>query len=182
MAKTCVLCGNEHEGKGYCKKHYRSFLRYGDPLYVEKQREERKRLQNSPKPTRTRLSREGTCSVEGCNEAIKSKRLCEKHYARQLRNGTLEVKNIPPFSIPTCLAVGCDRPYKTSGYCDTHYTNFRRTGSPHLPKVIKYCGVKGCMNIHQAKGLCMHHYHEWEKKLSENSLSYQLELHHQEEE
>lgn len=29
-------CNEKHEAKGYCKRHYRSYYKYGDPLYIEK--------------------------------------------------------------------------------------------------------------------------------------------------
>lgn len=36
--KTCSVenCKNKHSGLGYCKKHYKRFKRYGDPLLVKK--------------------------------------------------------------------------------------------------------------------------------------------------
>lgn len=162
-------CNKKHEARGYCKSHYKSYMRYGNPLQVDINRELRKQkaeLQKS-KPRKTRQSRDGVCSVENCNKPIKSRRLCEKHYARMRRNNTLEISSIERGKVKTCLAVGCDRPHKTHGYCETHYKNYRHTGSPHLPKVIKYCGVKGCNNKHDAKGLCSNHYRLWRKNLKQ---------------
>lgn len=37
-------CNKKHEAKGYCKSHYRSFHKYGDPLQIEKN----KRLDKRP--------------------------------------------------------------------------------------------------------------------------------------
>lgn len=36
--KICNVkdCNNKHEAKGYCKKHYRAFRKYGNPLHVSK--------------------------------------------------------------------------------------------------------------------------------------------------
>ncbi len=31
--KKCLLCSKATVGRGYCKKHYRAFMKYGDPLY-----------------------------------------------------------------------------------------------------------------------------------------------------
>lgn len=36
-------CTNKHEAKGCCKKHYRKFRKYGDPLYESKEKREYKR-------------------------------------------------------------------------------------------------------------------------------------------
>ena len=35
--KKCTVesCEEKHEAKGYCKRHYRSYYKYGDPLYIE---------------------------------------------------------------------------------------------------------------------------------------------------
>lgn len=38
--KLCSIedCGRKHYAKGYCKKHYTSFIKYGDPLKVKRSR------------------------------------------------------------------------------------------------------------------------------------------------
>lgn len=36
-------CNEKHEAKGYCKKHYRSYHKYGDPLYIENKEGKSKR-------------------------------------------------------------------------------------------------------------------------------------------
>lgn len=43
--RACSIegCENKHEAKGYCKKHYRSHLKYGDPLYIEKNKDKKER-------------------------------------------------------------------------------------------------------------------------------------------
>ncbi|MBD1379153.1 HNH endonuclease [Metabacillus arenae] len=46
--KICSIegCNEKHEAKGYCKRHYRSFHKYGDPLQVEKNKQKETRPYN----------------------------------------------------------------------------------------------------------------------------------------
>jgi len=45
LAKICSVdgCKGEHDAKGFCKKHYARWHRYGNPLYVPDPEEIRKR-------------------------------------------------------------------------------------------------------------------------------------------
>lgn len=76
--------------KGYCLKHYESFSKHGDALYVEKLKTET-------------AEKHKKCCVEGCenvgNYDPKAKKhyltkgLCPKHYSRHIRNGSHNIVN-----------------------------------------------------------------------------------------
>lgn len=118
-----------------------------------------------------RQSREGICRVDGCRSPIKAKRLCEKHYARQRRNGTLETVTVDKELYPLCIAFDCNEPSHTKGLCSYHYNNYKKYKTPYLPVVIRLCRVEGCGNVHQARGLCQKHYHDWNKLLEELEIN-----------
>lgn len=48
--KFCSVdgCENKHEAKGYCKKHYRTFKKYGDPLVKPERKPYPKRKSKTP--------------------------------------------------------------------------------------------------------------------------------------
>jgi hypothetical protein len=108
------------------------------------------------------------CKIEGCDNEVKAKDLCNMHYSRKRRTGTLETKTIERGKIKKCIAFDCNKPHFALGYCKNHYFINNATGSPYSPKIIKLCSI--CDNPHQAKGLCIKHYREWQSILKENGL------------
>lgn len=73
------------------------------------------------------------CSVDDCNNRAVLKGMCQKHYRRILRNGTLEVKRIykaKPDKL--CSIKGCDGVHYGKGLCSLHYARLKRTGSPFI--------------------------------------------------
>lgn len=186
--KQCNVddCLGKHEARGYCKRHYKSFMKYGDAYQVDRNKEERLKKQSERELLKSRnkditargtvrkvFSREGVCSVDGCNEPIKSKRLCEKHYTRQRRNGTTEsLFKIVEIDVENCLVIGCERKHFRGGYCSTHYGYNVKLRTPYIAKTIKLCGVEGCENKHLARGLCRKHYNEWSSILKKNKLDW----------
>ena len=116
--KLCSIegCTNKHDAKGYCRKHYRSFLKYGDALHVEQKRLENEKLKQEQEKLkeqkRKNRSTEGVCKVNGCNKPIQCRKLCSTHYFRYLRNGDLEAKHqLNVIETDTCLAIGCNNPH-----------------------------------------------------------------------
>src|SRR5690625_3348032 len=110
------------------------------------------------------------CEVTNCDKPIKAKNLCDMHYTRLRRNGSLERTSLDHSIITTCLAIGCKNEAKTSGLCAGHYSNLKKVGSPYRPQIIRLCSIKGCERPHQAKGLCNKHYHDWREIISYHGL------------
>lgn len=108
------------------------------------------------------------CKVEDCDIKATRKGMCQKHYARIWRNGTLEVqvRGAYPRKTRCCEVEGCSKVHYANGLCSMHYMRKQRHGSEEivnksgrkLGETERKCEVKGCNNKHIAKGLCMKHY------------------------
>lgn len=74
--------------KGYCHAHYRSDLKYGDPLALEKNKIEREKarlekiaLKEKERKKKAKKSSEvKICKVEGCEKKCVGKGYCSSHY------------------------------------------------------------------------------------------------------
>lgn len=72
---TCAVAGCDHAGKlkrGWCDKHYKRWLRNGDPLVAKK-------AANSAAPT--------YCTIPVCQRPHHARGLCKYHYGQQRRDG-----------------------------------------------------------------------------------------------
>lgn len=81
---------------------------------------------------------EKTCSVEGCEGKIKAKMLCEKHYARQRRNGSpTALKNIGYGVEMLCSIEGCNGEHYSKGLCKHHYRSEYEYPKRKFKRLIK---------------------------------------------
>jgi hypothetical protein len=74
------------------------------------------------------------CVAPECDRPIRYKalQLCQKHYFRLRRKGTLDAKPIRE-SRGICIIEGCDKvDTGADGYCMKHYSRFKRNGDPLL--------------------------------------------------
>lgn len=73
--RTCSLdgCDRAHKSRGWCHKHYRRWLQYGDPRH----------------PVRLRgiQPADGFCTVGGCTRQSRTRGWCPAHYSRWLAHG-----------------------------------------------------------------------------------------------
>lgn len=61
------------------------------------------------------------CSVEGCERSVKSKGMCQTHYARAWRGSPLDAPiRVWKHNAP-CEVAGCERPARTKQMCEAHY-------------------------------------------------------------
>lgn len=144
-------CNDEVHGRGWCNKHYKKWLKYGDPGHVVYARQD------------------GPCKIEGCQEKQQTRGLCGAHYYRLWKHGDAEapiqsrVINKGP-----CAVEGCERPAKTRGWCTPHYSRWQHYGDPEAGGPLKETKVihkrelctwpEGCKELERAKGLCAGHY------------------------
>lgn len=68
------------------------------------------------------------CSVIDCNEFVKYKGLCGKHYKRQWRHGNPNVTLIKMHEGSLCEVLECSRVASKCGLCTLHYTRKLRYG------------------------------------------------------
>lgn len=100
LQSSCSVtdCDNPVCTRGFCKRHYHKWQRYGDPNLG--------RLLNAGK----------SCSVDGCNNLAFCRFMCTKHY-QQWRKFNLQ---------GLCITVGCEKPSKIDNLCAEHSPRFVR--------------------------------------------------------
>lgn len=96
--------------------------------------------------------RSASCGVDGCDEIVKNKGLCNKHLLRLRRRGSFNPEPLPRPSRPRCAVDLCDKPEKENGLCRKH---LEARDNPRAPRL---CSHAGCDRKHHGKGLCSFHY------------------------
>jgi len=104
------------------------------------------------------------CEVNDCERQVYCKGLCEPHYRRQRRTGSVSADRGVGEQLQRdqCKAAGCERDATERGYCHSHYLRLSRTGDvreerPLSRRVNGACTVQGCENKATARGLCVTH-------------------------
>jgi hypothetical protein len=76
-----------------------------------------------------------TCSVKGCENPVKYKELCGKHYKRQWRHGDPnQTAYWRKEKGMLCIAPDCAKFARHGEYCTAHYIRMKRYGSLELLK------------------------------------------------
>lgn len=105
------------------------------------------------------------CSVDGCENKHYGRGLCEKHYRRWRRTGSVHVIARPD----SCSVEGCERPVDANGLCHGHDQRVRRNGDadPGTPlgrrRQDPVCSVEGCDRESTAHGWCRTHNARYER-------------------
>lgn len=113
----------------------------------------------------TRRTVHYTCTVEGCGEKHLSGGLCNKHYRRMRRHGTVDLPEGVSERLAGrgCKVEGCTNQHDSLGYCAVHAYYIRKYGQIQEPKVVhdgtQGCVVEGCDKPHASNGFC-HGHHE----------------------
>jgi hypothetical protein len=90
-----------------------------------------------------------TCTEETCERPHWSRGLCNLHYGRARKSGTL-----PPrirVKVEVCKDASCEEPGYCRGFCRKHYTAFLRSGG------LGVCSVDGCTQGPHSGGRCASH-------------------------
>ncbi|WP_287868603.1 HNH endonuclease [Aeromonas sp.] len=74
------------------------------------------------------------CSIDGCENKIKCKGLCSKHYQRFIKHGDAEAFKSKRFF--GCLVPGCNGKHRSKGYCMKHYHRLRANGDAQRVSII----------------------------------------------
>lgn len=103
------------------------------------------------------------CSVQGCDNPVKSHGLCQKHYMAERRAARVGSKvGIP--GAKECKVSGCDRYAESRGMCQAHYYRLMNNIPVHgliqvrMEAAGHKCSENGCDNEVYAKSLCQKHY------------------------
>ncbi|MDN5918204.1 MAG: hypothetical protein L0I76_24420 [Pseudonocardia sp.] len=71
------------------------------------------------------------CSVDLCTGPVKARALCQSHYRRWQRGGTVETPILDRSHVGSpCRVVGCERLNFGNGLCGPHYKRNRKYGDP----------------------------------------------------
>lgn len=103
------------------------------------------------------------CSVERCDRPVYTRDLCEPHYRRLLRTGTVNaVVEIGSRPVRDCSVVTCGRSATERGLCHGHYLRIVRTGDvqrerPLNRRINTMCQVDGCERQAFIRGMCRPH-------------------------
>jgi 5-methylcytosine-specific restriction endonuclease McrA len=149
---TCSVneCDRPMRTRSMCRRHYKRWLRHGDPLAGASFREH---------------DRSVTCQVQECDRPTHSTGLCKRHYLRWHRHGDpLAGASFREHDRPdTCTVQGCTDPVARQEWCNRHYLRWRRHGDPTAGARLRQrtppagCKVDGCTNAHWVRGLCRTH-------------------------
>lgn len=89
--------------------------------------------------------------MDGCEQSVKARGLCAKHYSRWSRYGTTELPQRAPVRRSTraaCSQDGCTDQTVGRGLCRKHYARWERTGDPQgLRRELApttQCAREGC--------------------------------------
>jgi hypothetical protein len=109
-------CAKPHNSHGYCVKHGRRLLLYGDPLGS---------FQRPPRPV--------TCTVGGCTKPNeRAGALCQMHRWRLDHYGDVHYRRYAT----GCSVDDCDRPHARGGWCGLHFQRWKRTGTTAEPTAV----------------------------------------------
>lgn len=113
------------------------------------------------------------CSIDGCDNQARKRGLCDKHYLKAKRSGTLESFVGPgrgryaPEQHKTCSGVAeCGKSELARGLCNACYQIRRKEKTLTLLPIVnagKTCKVDGCENQARGMGFCGTHYDKFRK-------------------
>jgi hypothetical protein len=67
------------------------------------------------------------CSVDGCEKPHTAKGLCNTHYMRQYRGGSLDAP-VRRYGVTSCSVDGCEKKAHSRGWCPMHWQRWRKKG------------------------------------------------------
>lgn len=89
------------------------------------------------------------CSAESCERSRVSRGLCDLHYRRAKKSGTL-----PPKIRRECQVEGCERRHYARNYCESHYNLVRTYDTDTRPR----CVIPHCDRAAVSRSACSRHY------------------------
>lgn len=163
--RSCTASKEGHEctsiyySKGFCKKHYTAYKKYGDPFHRVKQE----------------FTNENCEVVEAssmCGKRATNRGMCKTHASRYYIHGDPTVLKRPaPMPLTGhCSRENCEKEDVSLGLCGTHYHEKRRQETRERlgrPTPKKYdsdiCSVSKCESQRHSLGFCRKHYGHFKK-------------------
>lgn len=105
-------CENPSNARGWCKKHHKRWLKYGDPLTL-------RRREKNPE----------WCEIPGCENRSKARGMCPMHIQREMRGADM-IAPKQRVRDKACAVEGCQRQHNRNGYCGMHAARVERYGDP----------------------------------------------------
>lgn len=150
-------CKRKHHGYGFCKMHYRRWIKSGEAGPVSTLKAPNGSYTNSE------------CSIEGCSKTPVGRGLCPMHHRRLLVNGDpgkAESSVVDP-NDRICSVDGCSTPWYAGKMCEPHYRRFKANGDPLVVKKSgkprSYCLIENCGRPAFGLGYCNMHYKRFRK-------------------
>lgn len=105
-----------------------------------------------------------TCLIQDCENPVRARGWCNKHYIRWRTQGDPETVFQ---NNEGCAVEGCERRHQAKGYCQKHYARWRLHGDPkkgaRKPASNAKCAVEDCTNKgNLTRGWCRKHYVRWQ--------------------
>jgi hypothetical protein len=75
-----------------------------------------------------------TCTIPGCDQAIRTRGMCSTHWYHNKRYG--DPLFCPPEKPTSCLVAGCGKPVEGHGYCAPHRRRWYKYGDPLAGKTV----------------------------------------------
>lgn len=98
------------------------------------------------------------CKVDGCEDVIKARGMCEKHLQRVYRYGD-PFHRIFREEKEKCGVKSCSKwAHYQEGYCHFHRYRYKKFGDPLIVKMKRLCSVEGCFGKNEGLHLCRKHY------------------------
>lgn len=107
------------------------------------------------------VCRSAQCSIDGCDNPVRSVGLCETHYQRKKRGLDLFASRGELRRNPRCFVDGCGRPMNRDDLCLFHLRRRDRgiaLDAPANYRQPKLCTHPGCDRKHHGRGLCSFHH------------------------
>src|SRR5215203_5271456 len=110
-SKKCSVegCEGAHYGRSYCRRHYDSMRKHGDPLVTKPRAAWLVRGPYSWS-TEKKYSHGDTCVWDGCSRKPNAHNLCPKHYQKIMYQSRFEWLVPAEHRKPRCATPDCEEP------------------------------------------------------------------------
>lgn len=130
--RFCIIenCNEKHEAKGYCKKHYRAYNKYGDPLATPKKKVTNKSYESNHKYIDKQ-------EHKLCSDCVEWKPLTEEYY---YKNKSSKIDGFNPYCKECAIKRSTRWIKENPEKYKPHYT--KRNQKPYFKEKMKKASAK----------------------------------------